>query len=72
MSLVTGTDSGVSLTWNELMVTVDFQNATDENMNLEKRFKKGSETIIELPIGDLYQSQIQGKTNATTGFELVI
>jgi hypothetical protein len=43
-----------------------------ENMNLEKRFKKGSETIIELPIGDLYQSQIQGKTNATTGFELVI
>jgi hypothetical protein len=31
MDLVTGTDSGVSLTWNEARwLAVDFQNATDQ------------------------------------------
>ena len=73
MSLVTGTDSGVSLTWNEKQwLAVDFQNATDQKYRILRRdLKKGSETIIELPIGDLYQSQVQGKTrNAATGFAL--
>jgi predicted protein tyrosine phosphatase len=61
--LVTGTDSGVSLTWNETRwVVLIFKMQQIKISNLEKRFKKGSETIIELPIGDLYQSQIQGKS----------
>jgi len=73
MAMDTGADSGINLTWNEKQwLAVDFQNATDQKYKIyRKDLKKGTETVIDIEIGDLYDSQIKGKTrDATNGFSI--
>lgn len=71
MELVTGADAGVNLTWYEKnWLLEDFQNANDQKYKiLRKDLKKGTETVIEIAIGDLYESQIKNNTrDAANGY----
>ena len=70
MLLVSGSESGVSLSWNEPQwVLEDYQNATNQKYKiLRKDLKKGTETTIELPIQDLYESQIKNQTREANGY----
>jgi hypothetical protein len=73
MILVTGAESGISLTWNEKQwVVEDFQNATDQKYRILRRdLKKGTETAFDIAIGDLYENQIKNQTrDATNGYAL--
>lgn len=73
MDMGTEADSGINLTWNEKQwLAVDFKNATDQKYKIYKKdLKKGTETTIDIEIGDLYDTQIKGKTrDATNGFSI--
>jgi hypothetical protein len=72
MLLVTGSESGVSLSWNERQwILEDYQNATDQKYKiLRKDLKKGIETTIELPIGDFYEGQVKDQVAGSNGYLL--
>ena len=72
MVLVTGADSGVKLSWNELQWSLeDFEKATTQKYKIiRKDLKKGTETTIELPIGDFYEGQIKNQVAGNNGYLL--
>ncbi|WP_300977773.1 LamG-like jellyroll fold domain-containing protein [Flavobacterium sp.] len=72
MIMVTGAESGVKLSWNEpLWVLDDYLNATSQKYKiLRKDLKKGTETTIELPIGDFYEGQIKNQVAGSDGYLL--
>ncbi|OAZ05366.1 LamG-like jellyroll fold domain-containing protein [Flavobacterium succinicans] len=72
MVMVTGAESGVKLSWNEpLWVSDDYLNATSQKYKiLRKDLKKGTETTIELPIGDFYEGQIKNQVAGSDGYLL--
>lgn len=69
MEMIAGNDSGVRISWNETQWTTDyFANPSGENYKIiRKDLKKGTETTIEIPIEDFYQSQIQNQIRNSFG-----
>lgn len=69
MEMQSVTDSGVKVSWNETQWTADyFANPSNETYKIiRKDLKKGTETTIEIPIGDFYQAQIQNQARNSSG-----
>jgi hypothetical protein len=69
MEMQSGNDSGVKISWNETQWTADyFANPSSETYKIiRKDLKKGTETTLEIPIGDFYQSQIQNQVRNSSG-----
>ncbi|GIQ61045.1 hypothetical protein Flavo103_41810 [Flavobacterium collinsii] len=72
MVMVTGADSGVQLSWNESQWGLeDFEKATNQKYKIiRKDLKKGTESVIELPIGDFYETKIKNQTRGSNGYSL--
>ena len=72
MEMQSGNNSGIKISWNETLWTADyFANPSSQTYKIiRKDLKKGTETVIEIPIEDFYQSQIVNPTIGTNGIGL--
>jgi hypothetical protein len=72
MELLTGTQSGVKLTWNEAQWTEsDFKEPTGQKYIITRTNTANNvQTKIEIPIADLYADFVQNKIKGINGYTL--